>query len=77
MNKLKSIDLKPFIPAKDFLLSKKFYEAFGFTMTSDVNGVALFHHGTCKFLLQDFYNEEHAKNFMMHFLVEDAYAWHQ
>jgi uncharacterized glyoxalase superfamily protein PhnB len=34
-----------------------------------------FRHGHSSFLLQNFYNAEHADNFMMHLLVEDADAW--
>ena len=31
--------------------------------------------GDCSFLLQNFYNPEHAGNFMMHMLVPDVDAW--
>jgi hypothetical protein len=32
MANLKTVELKPFVPAKDFELSKRFYQDFGFTM---------------------------------------------
>jgi uncharacterized glyoxalase superfamily protein PhnB len=32
-------------------------------------------HGDSSFLLQNFYNEVHAGNFMMHLLVEDVDTW--
>ncbi len=70
-------EIKAFVPAKDFELSKCFYQDIGFTLASDTEGVAYFYHGNCSFLLQDFYQAEHANNFMMHILVEDIYAWHQ
>ncbi len=72
---LKTIEIKAFVPAKDFELSKRFYEDLGFTKASDGGGVAYFHHGDSSFLLQDFYAEGLAKNLMMHLLVEDVDAW--
>lgn len=77
MPNLSVVEVKAFVPAKDFELSKRFYRDVGFTMASDGGGVAYFHHGEASFLLQDFYAEELAKNFVMHLLVEDADAWRQ
>ena len=77
MHNLKTVDLKAFVPAKDFELSKRFYQDFGFTMASDEDGIAFFHHGNCRFLLQDFYQEQHANNFMMHLLVKEVTPWHR
>ena len=76
MPNLNTVEIKAFIPAKDFGRSKRFYQDLGFTMASDGGGVAYFHHGGCSFLLQDFYHEGLAGNLMMHLLVEDADAWH-
>ena len=76
MPNLNITEIKAFIPAKDFELSKKFYEDIGFTKASDGNGIAHFHFDDCSFLLQDFYEPEHCNNFMMHILVEDIEAWH-
>jgi uncharacterized glyoxalase superfamily protein PhnB len=76
MANLHSIEIKAFVPAKDFELSKRFYAELGFTMASDGGGVAYFHHGDTSFLLQDFYVEALAHNFMMHLLVQDVDAWH-
>jgi catechol 2,3-dioxygenase-like lactoylglutathione lyase family enzyme len=75
MPNLRVVEVKAFVPAKDFELSKRFYRDIGFTMASDGDGVAYFHHGDASFLLQDFYAEELATNFMMHLLVEDVDAW--
>ena len=77
MPNLSVVEVKAFVPSKDFELSKRFYRDVGFTMASDGGGVAYFHHGDASFLLQDFYEEELAKNFMMHLLVEDVDAWHK
>ncbi|MBC7781455.1 MAG: VOC family protein [Proteobacteria bacterium] len=72
---LQTIELKPFIPARDFELSKRFYKDVGFTMASDSDGIAYFHHENVSFLLQDFYNKDLAENLMLHLLVEDVDAW--
>ena len=75
MSNLKAIEIKAFIPAKDFELSKRFYEDLGFTKASDSDGVAYFHLGEVSFLLQDYYVAALANNLMMHLLVEDVDAW--
>ena len=77
MNNLKTVEIKAFVPAKDFETSKQFYSDLGFTKASDSDGIAYFHHGSCSFLLQDFYEKALAENLMMHLLVEDAHAWHE
>ncbi len=76
MSNLKTVELKAFIPSKDFDTSKSFYSEIGFTKASDEGGVAYFHSGSCSFLLQDFYDKSLAENLMMHLLVEDIESWH-
>ena len=73
---LATVEIKAFVPARDFALSQEFYVALGFSRASVVGGVACFHHGGTSFLLQDFFVQTHADNFQMHLLVEDAEAWH-
>jgi len=75
MPNLRAIEIKAFVPARDFALSKRFYQDLGFVMASDSNGVAYFHHGDVSFLLQDFSVDALAKNLMMHLLVEDVEEW--
>ncbi|MEM9301540.1 MAG: VOC family protein [Pseudomonadota bacterium] len=75
MSRLEIIELKPFIPARDFERSKRFYQDVGFTLASDTDGIAYFHRGGTSFLLQDFYVQAHAENTMVHVLVEDVDAW--
>lgn len=75
MANLTAVEIKAFIPAKDYALSKRFYTDLGFVEASDFGRIAYFHHGDVSFLLQDFYVEELAKNLMMHLLVEDVDAW--
>jgi len=77
MPNLRVVEVKAFVPAKDFELSKLFYRDVGFTLASDGDGVAYFHHDDASFLLQDYFTEELGKNFMMHMLVEDVDAWHK
>jgi hypothetical protein len=72
---LSVVEIKAFVPAKDFELSKAFYKDIGFTMASEGGGVAYFHFEHASFLLQDFCAEFFAENFMMHMLVSDVDAW--
>lgn len=66
--------IRPFIPAKDFELSKRFYEALGFEKVLD-SEVAIFNAGSGGFILQNYYQEEWANNFMMQLMVDDLDAW--
>ena len=75
-NNMKTIEIKAFVPSKDFKLSKQFYQDLGFELASDSNGIAYFKSGNSSFLLQDFYEENHAKNFVMHLLVENIEKFH-
>jgi len=76
MENLNTVEIKSFVPAKDFACSTRFYLLMGFEMVSEVEGVAYFKSGTCAFLLQDFYEPLHSRHFMMHLLVEDVQSWH-
>lgn len=75
MNNLTTIEVKAFVPARDFALSKQFYQDLGFELAWSDDNLAYLHHGNSSFLLQNFYNEMHAGNFMMHLLVNDVDAW--
>ena len=66
---------RPFLPAKDFDVSKRFYEALGFTKVLDAGDVAIFRMGASSFLLQKYYQKEWAENFMMQLMVDDLDAW--
>jgi catechol 2,3-dioxygenase-like lactoylglutathione lyase family enzyme len=70
-----AIEIKAFVPARDFELSKRFYEALGFKVAWSSENLAHLHAGSCSFLLQDFYEPQHAENFMMHMLVSDVDEW--
>lgn len=75
MSNLHITEIKAFVPAKNFELSKQFYKDIGFTMASEGGGVAYFHFERVSFLLQNFCAEGFADNFMMHMLVSDVDAW--
>jgi catechol 2,3-dioxygenase-like lactoylglutathione lyase family enzyme len=63
---------RPFVPAKDFALSKRFYTRLGFEVVLDAHNVAIFRIGTSSFLLVPF---DQADNFMMQLMVDDLDAW--
>lgn len=67
--------LRPFVPASDFDLSKRFYTAMGFMMSHADSSIAIFESGEFGFILQDFYVRELANNFMLQLLVADVDAW--
>ncbi len=69
------VDLKSFVPARDFSLAKRFYLDLGFTENWGNDQVSELQLGAHRFLLQNFYVKAHAENFMMHLMVEDADAW--
>ena len=75
VSELETVEIKAFVPARDFALSKQFYRDLGFEMPWSDDSLAYLHHGNCSFLLQNFYVKEHADNFMMHMLVTDVDAW--
>lgn len=69
------LDLRAFVPARDFALSRRFYRDLGFTEKWGNEQVAEMELGGFRFLLQNFYVKEQAENFMMHLLVENADRW--
>jgi catechol 2,3-dioxygenase-like lactoylglutathione lyase family enzyme len=67
--------MRPFVPAKNFETSRRFYSDLGFRIEPLGDGLAEMHLGPHSFLLQDYYVEQWAGNFMMHMLVDDVNAW--
>ncbi|MGB6323063.1 MAG: VOC family protein [Xanthobacteraceae bacterium] len=67
--------MRPFVPAKDFAISKQFYADLGFRVEPLGDALAAMHLGPHSFLLQDFHVEAWADNFMMHMMVDDLDAW--
>jgi len=68
-----TVEAKAFVPAKDFALSKRFYQDLGFEIDWSSDDLAYVRHGNASFLLQNF--KEPPDNFMMHLLAEDVEAW--
>lgn len=66
------------MPAKDFAVSKAFYEALGWsTIWTDDDGLALMELGGYRFMLQNYYVQQWAENSMLTIVVSDAAAWYQ
>ena len=65
---------RPFLPAKDFEQSKRFYEALGFEKRLD-GEVAIFGVGASSFILQKYFQKNWAENFMMQLMVDDLDEW--
>jgi len=74
---LKAVEIKAFVPARDFAVSKAFYSMLGFEVPWSSEDLAYVRYGDTSFLLQKFYVPEHANNFMMHLLVENVDDWYQ
>ncbi len=66
--------VRPFLPAKDHDLSKRFYGALGFEKLLDAD-VAIFRLGGSGFILQRHYQKDWAENFMMQLMVDNLDAW--
>ncbi len=77
MSDMTTIEAKAYVPAKDFALSKRFYQDLGFELVWSSDDLAYLRRGNSSFLLQNFYKKEHADNFMMHLLVKNVEAWWQ
>lgn len=71
--------LRPFVPAKDFQLSKRFYQKLGFDIDFEFpdGGGAILRLGSSTIILQNFYVKDLAENYMMQLLVKDIDAWWQ
>lgn len=76
MVNLAAVEIKAFVPAADFALSKEFYVALGFEIPWSSEDLAYVRHGETSFLLQAFSEPEFIKNFQMHLLVENVDDWH-
>lgn len=73
---LVAVEIKAFVPSRDFKESKDFYHALGFEIPWSSEDLAYVRHGETSFLLQSFYEPAHTSNFQMHLLVENVDDWH-
>lgn len=69
-------DVRPFVPAKEFAVSKDFYAALGWTIPWSDDRLALLENGHHRFYLQRYYVKEWAENTMLHISVDDARSSH-
>lgn len=65
---------RPFLPARDFEVSRAFYESLGFNKLLD-GDVAIFEIGSTSFILQRRYEKAWAENCMMQLMVDDLDFW--
>ena len=69
------VALRAFVPATDFEKSIAFYVDLGFTAHRMVDSIAAMELEQFGFLLQHFYAEGFAGNFMMQLMVNDLDGW--
>lgn len=69
------IALRPFVPAKDFETSLRFYRDLGFTSQPLGDSLASMQLGPFAFLLQKFHADGFQSNYMTHLLVNDVAGW--
>jgi hypothetical protein len=67
--------LRPFVPALDFVVSKRFYQGLGFRVTLEDAPIAILKLGSFSFILQNFYVKELAENFMLQLMVRNVETW--
>lgn len=67
-------DLRPFLPARDYAVSKAFYQALGWVVEYEDAELALMANAERRFYLQRGYAKEWAENTMLFIVVADAAA---
>ncbi len=70
-------DVRPFVPARDFERSRRFYLALGWAELWSDEGLALLSLGGSQFMLQDRYVQEWADNSMLTVEVASADDWYR
>lgn len=67
--------MRPMVPAKHFETSKRFYVDLGFQPQALTDRLIEMHLGTNSFILQGYYVQQWADNFVMHMRVSDVKLW--
>jgi hypothetical protein len=67
-------NLRPFLPAENFGISREFYKALGFKEVWTSEKLSIFEIGQFSFFLQDYFVKEWAENTMMDLRVADVDA---
>jgi len=57
MSDMTTIEAKAYVPAKDFAVSKRFYQDLGFDLVWSSDDLAYLRRGNSSFLLQNFYKK--------------------
>ncbi len=68
---MKALEIRPFVPSKDYQASISFYQAKGFNIDKISDDLALCTMGSCGFYLQKYFNQEFAENLMLQLSVFD------
>lgn len=76
MPNLNASDVRVFMPAKDFAVSKAFYTALGWKLREIDERLVVIALADRRLYLQNYYTKDWAENFMIHVAVEDAQAWY-
>ena len=72
-----SATLGAFLPTRDFDLSRRFYEALGFTNQASGDQIALFETGAGTIILTRTHDPKWDGAFMLAIMVDDLAAWWQ
>ena len=67
--------MRPMVPAKDFEISKRFYIELGFEPKILTDRLVEMQFGAFSFILQAYYVQQWADNFVMHMRVSDVKLW--
>jgi catechol 2,3-dioxygenase-like lactoylglutathione lyase family enzyme len=67
--------IRPMVPAKDLEISRRFYVDLGFRPRSLTDNLVEMHLGSYSFILQGYYVQQWADNFVMHMRVSDVRLW--
>ena len=67
--------ITPFIPAKDYELSLRFYKDLGFVEVAKIDKAVRLEIDGCGFWLQDYYVQELADNTMLCLYLENLESW--
>jgi len=67
--------IRPFIPSKDFEVSKAFYKDLGFEITYDSSDLVVLTNKDASFFLQKAFSQEWANNSMVQLFVDDLAAF--
>lgn len=73
----KAEQLRAFVPARDFEMSKRFYLDLGFSILQDTQQLAELSYAGQSFLLQNYFEPAFTGSLMMHLVVPDVSAWWQ